>query len=141
MAQEKSLTKRTISKGNMSFSSDGDWYERFLFDEFLYQHFTNYQTTKNDPNKALDYELEYIVSGKGSDRDNLKQVALDILGIREGMNFLYLISSGEKRNEAQALATAILAPYPVAEVANVALMMGILAAWAFAESVLDVRSL
>lgn len=141
MTQEKSLTKRTLCKGNMEFTNDADWYERFLFDEFLYQHFTNYQTTQNDPSKALDYELEYIVSGKGSDRDNLKQVATDILGIREGMNFLYLLSSGEKRGEAQSLATAILAPYPVAEVANLALTAGILAAWAFAESVLDVRSL
>lgn len=141
MGLEQSLTNRDINEGNMEFSTDGDWYERFLFDEFLYQHFTNYQTSTNESDKALDYELEYIVSGKGSDRENLQQVAVDILGMREGMNFLYLLSCTEKRQTAQALATAILSAYPVAEVANIAVMLGILAAWAFAESVLDVRTL
>lgn len=141
MGLEQSLTNRDINEGNMDFQTEGDWYERFLFDEFLHQHFTNYQTSKGDAGKALDYELEYIVSGKDSDRENLKQVALDILGMREGMNFLYLLSCTEKRQTAQALATAILSAYPVAEVANIAVMLGILAAWAFAESVLDVRTL
>ncbi len=141
MGLENSLVNRDINAGNMDFQADGDWYERFLFDEFLYRHFTNYQTSDNAKDKALDYELEYIISGKNSDRDNLRQVAGDILGMREGMNFLYLLSCTEKRQSAQALATAILSAYPVAEIANIAVMLGILAAWAFAESVLDVRAL
>lgn len=139
----KSITKRKLNEGNYRAETEEPFAERVLFNEFINVNFTHYEPLESGTNKegALDYEIEYLISGKNSDRDNLKTVAGDILAMREGMNFLYLLSDVEKTSEARALAVSILAAYPVAEVAEELVTMGILAAWAFGESVLDVRTL
>ena len=42
---------------------------------------------------VLKYQLEYLLSGKESDLENLESVAEQILWIREGINFTYLMSA------------------------------------------------
>lgn len=89
---------------------------------------------------ALDYQVEYIVGGKGSDRENLKKTVNRMLLLREAANAAYLYTDPEKRAQSGALAaslcTALLIPEGVFVVEKL-LLLG----WAYGESLLDVRQL
>ncbi len=108
--------------------------------EVLYAagHFGRFGEEKEDT--ALAYEVEYILHGSKSDRENLKKTAEGLLAVRSGMNFLYLLTDTGKQAEAEAMAAVLVGftgIYPL-----VKLMKGILlGAWAFAEAVSDVRIL
>lgn len=47
-----------------------DWYDRILALEYMDQYFGDYLGESED--HALAYELEYVLAGKGSDKENLK---------------------------------------------------------------------
>ena len=90
--------------------------------------------------RALSYEIEYLLGKKSSDIENLKVVATEIIAIREAANFVYLLSNPVKIAQAESAAVflsgATLSP-AVVELVKI----GLLTAWAFAESILDVRAL
>ena len=77
---------------------------------------------------------------KSSDIENLKSVVNQILFLREVSNFLYLTSNADKVEEAGIIALTI-AGVSANPVIIEAVKTGIIAAWALAESVLDVRAL
>ncbi len=133
------LERRTLSGGVGDWDVSGDWYETVLYHQFLESEFSCF-TSSASGDGALDYELEYIHAGKKSDRDNLKSVVKEMLAMREGANLLYLEGDPEKTAEAHALALAIAASFGIAP-AEELVAQGILAAWAFVESVLDLRTL
>lgn len=133
------LEHRSLQQGNEPWKKGGGWYERICYQQFLKTYFSCY-TSGEKSDGALDYELEYIHAGKLSDRENLKKVVQELLLLREGANFLYLQSDAPKKEEAYAVAAALLAPLGLAAIVPAA-VQGILAAWAFGESVLDVRTL
>lgn len=133
-----SLEKRERASGTMEVSGGGEWYERILFQEYLMKYFGSYTETKAD--SALQYELEYIISGGGTDKENLADVATRLLAIREAANFIFIQADKAKCAEAMTLATLLVA-YSCNPILVKAIQEGILAAWAFAESVSDVKSL
>lgn len=45
----------------------------------------------------LDYEQEYIVFGKSSDKDNFKAAVSSISAIRLGCNMTYILTDTQKR--------------------------------------------
>lgn len=139
LADRDTIEHRSLQKGNEPWQEDAGWYEELCYQQFLKTYFSCFTSEQKDGG-ALDYELEYILAGKIADRENLKRVAQELLLLREGANFLYLQGDAAKKEEAYALATALLAPVGLAAAAPAA-AQGILAAWAFAESVLDVRAL
>ena len=53
---------------------------------------------------ALDYELEYILGGKESDRENLEAVANKLVLLRFVPNYLYLQTNSTRQAEARAAA-------------------------------------
>lgn len=109
-----------------------------LLGEYLLEHF---QSAVEEPEGgALDYELEYILGGKGSDRENLESVVKKLLLIRFVPNYAYLQGSAEKKAEAEALALTLCSLLTVPGISEAA-AQGILFAWAYGESVVDVRSL
>lgn len=90
-------------------------------------------------NSALSYEVEYILQQGTADRENLEKTAREILLIREAANLACLTGSGLRSQAAQAaslLASVLLMPeiQPAAEAV-------ILFAWAYAESIKDIRIL
>ena len=106
------------------------------FQQYLMNHLGNY----TDPSKeSLAYQMEYVFGGRDNDIDNLKSVASKLLFIREGVNFACLMADNVKRTEAQALAAAIASGFLVPPAA-VVIESALLLCWAFAESVLDVRT-
>ena len=136
---KQTLEHRQLLQGNELWQKTDSWYEKVLYQMFLQTQFACYEAGSSG-NGALDYELEYIHAGKKTDRDNLKCVVQQMLLLREGANFMYLQTDAVKQQEAYSVATALAATVGIAPAAGL-IAQGILAAWAYAESILDVRTL
>lgn len=135
----QTIGKRDLKEGNWTdVGQTEDWMTRILFMEYLMKYFSDCRDTTTG--NALDYEAEYLVGGKSSDRENLQSVVNQLVLLREALNFAYLQSNAEKQEMALAVATVIGTLTLSPEMIPV-LKQGILAAWAYAESVSDVRLL
>ncbi|MCD7866523.1 MAG: DUF5702 domain-containing protein [Clostridiales bacterium] len=132
------IMKRTLESGNMNVSSDQTSVEKMLFYLYLEQYFTD--ASDDSADHVLEYELEYMIAGKAEDQENLKAVVRRLLLIREAANLAYLESDAEKRQEAAAVAVSLAAAVGHPELEPL-VQQGILAAWAYAESLSDVRIL
>ena len=86
------------------------------------------------------YEAEYIITGKESDREALAKVAADLMLIRTGLNFAYLCTDGEKLAAAETAALAVMSALALPQLTAV-LKWLLVAAWAAAESIVDLRAL
>ncbi|MBQ4563136.1 MAG: hypothetical protein IJA58_01500 [Lachnospiraceae bacterium] len=94
----------------------------------------------SETQKTFAYQQEYILFGKEDSRSNLTAMAESLLALREGLNLAYLLMNTEKRELAEAVAYALIGStglYPLVLVTQFTL----LAVWAFAEAVADVKAL
>lgn len=133
------LSGREQEKGMLiqSTSEDSSLTSQILFQEYLMEHLGNYRKPSSS---GLFYQVEYLLAGKCSDRENLKTVADRLLLIREGINLSCLLADAGKMSQIHALALSVAAGFlipPAAAVIEAALIL----CWSFAESVLDVREL
>ena len=114
-----------------------------FFLAYLLEHFpdaSEYLAENGENGPWLDYQLEYLIAGKDTDIGNLESVCGRLLAIREGMNYTYLLSDSAKTAECAALAAALVGVTMIPGLVE-AVKQVLLLAWAFAESVLDVRRL
>ena len=133
------VSHRDLETGNGDKPADGNkTSDKVLFQAYMGEKLSSY--TDEGDNGALSYELEYCYAGKDSDRENLAAVVQALLLIREGLNFARLITDSEKVNEARIIAIAIAGVLALPGLIA-AIQYGILAAWAFKDSVEDVRAL
>ncbi len=111
--------------------------ERVLLHEYCGHFFTN---ALDEKKKQIQYEEEYLLSGKVSDRENLKDAATQLLLVRQGLNLIHILSDPAKRDEARALAAAIVGVTGLAPLVEImaCFVMGI---WAMGEAVMDLRTL
>jgi hypothetical protein len=134
------LSGRTLQTGMAladTVEKDTSYTSSLLYQEYLMQKLGNFM----EPSKyGLAYQIEYILAGKNSDRENLASVAEELLLIREGVNLTCLLADSAKRAEAAALALAIASAFLVPPVSGV-IESALILCWSFAESVLDVREL
>ena len=103
------------------------------------QHLTDY-TSMEHATDPLRYQLEYVIGGKNTDQENLKAVVYRLLAAREAANMMYLLQDPTRQAEIHEMALVICAAigFPALEgIVSLALQ----AAWAFGESLLDVRQL
>ena len=110
---------------------------QLFFKEYLLDHFASALDEPKEGN--LKYELEYILAGKKEDRKNLKTVVGRLLLLREGSNYLYCTSDEEMSGAAGGLA-ALLIGWTQIPALTAALKHVLLLAWAYGESLLDVRA-
>ena len=89
---------------------------------------------------GLKYPVEYIICGQNSDRDNINSIILKLSAVREAVNMAYLVTNGEKRSEAFALASSI-AGFTGNLLVVKAVQYIIMGIWSYAESIVDVRRL
>ena len=135
------IGKRENNHGNMELPEQNyaqKTTEKLLFQEYLLSYFGNFLDPKEG--SALDYEIEYVLIGKNKDASNLRCVLNRILGIREAANVEYLYSDTVKRAEAAAVATLLSSACLVPELEEL-YEAAIILAWAYAESVYDLRTL
>ncbi|MCI9336358.1 MAG: hypothetical protein HFH93_02270 [Lachnospiraceae bacterium] len=130
-----------INHGNMArdeLTEAQELTEKFLFNEYLLRYMGRFG--KESEEDALRYQIEYLIGGKKSDVENLKSVVNRLCILREAANAMYLMSNETKRGEIRLVAAA--ACTVIALPALTPLLEGaILLAWAYAESVYDVKSL
>ena len=134
----KRLLERDLARGNFKKKEKAGWYERILMQEYLKPLIGNAVTPK--VGGALSYGVEYLICGKKSDEENLKGTVRKLLLLREVMNFLYL--QGDHAKQAEALSAASAIAGITGNPAIISLVkQGILAAWAYVESIYDVKEL
>lgn len=112
--------------------------KQLIFDQYILDFFGSYGDEKKDT--ALDYEIEYIINGKEKDSENLSMTAEKIVAIRSGFNIISIIKDEAKMEETLSLATAVAGISGSPLVIKLT-QLGIIAAWASAESVADVKNL
>ena len=133
------ISARVPNQGSGLAGREGiDGGEELIFNEYLIKKCGCYTLPKEEG--ALQYQLEYILEGESSDIENLKAVVNKLLLLRETANVIYLFSDGAKMAEAEALAVAITAEIPVPGIEQL-VKISLIFAWAYAESVYDVRTL
>lgn len=136
---EQTLHRRVLNKGNVMYNSlHTGWKDKILFRQYLERYFPNYTTSAGC--HTLDYEMEYLIVGKSTDKENLQGVLNQLLAMRELSNLQFLRTNAEKQEVILAAATAMSAATLSPELLPV-YKNGIMLAWAYAESVSDVRLL
>lgn len=118
--------------------------EHLLFQEYLREHFVSYQpeNTRLSAGKpsALDYELEYLLSGGGSDRENLASVLSKIIFLRTILDFVTLLGDRTRCEEAKLAAVAAVGFTGLPMLINITQAV-LLLAWSFAEALTDTCAL
>ncbi len=112
--------------------------DSFLFQEYLIQTFSSWRNPMQDA--KLAYQMEYIICGRSSDRENLKAVVNRLFAIRMAADLLAIYEDASLNGELTAIAASVAAALLIPEAA--ALVKLVLAAgWAFCEAAMDVRTL
>lgn len=129
---------RSLNAGSMEITESNGLVDKALFIDYLLTNYSCY--TNNLKHDGMQYELEYLIAGNKSDVQNLASVVEQILLIREATNYMTILRTPSLENQADAIAH-ILAGFTLNEGIIQAVKYGIIAAWAYAESTMDVRTL
>ncbi len=90
-------------------------------------------------NRPFLYETEYIIGGSLNEKENIKSVINKLIGVREILNLIYLMSDSEKKDMAYTIALALAGAGGGATVKITQYL--IMAVWALGEALVDVRLL
>lgn len=109
---------------------------------FLLEYFLDYAGRYQAPleGSLLQYQVEYLLWGQGSDRDNLRLTADLLCAVREAANVIYLLGCETKRAEAEAVAAVLSSAIALPELKPV-FETALILAWAYLESLYDVKLL
>lgn len=118
--------------------------EKQWFISYLCEYLKNAQETltlnEEEREGYLDYQMEYVLCGNASDRENLEQVVKKLLLVREGVNYVFLLSHPDFSHKAELLAVLL-----VGRTGSKSLVKSvkhlILLGWAYGESLVEVRQL
>lgn len=139
--QDDSLPSRlsgTEKQRHESFAGENvSLLDHFLAGEFMMRRMDCYTSPARN---GARYEIEYILTGKKTDKAALETVVGEILLIRVGFNLAYLLTDADKLAEAEALAAAIMTILALPELILL-LKWLLVTAWALAESIVDIRGL
>lgn len=116
--------------------------DKVILNEYCFEHF-NYCKKEiidkiNVNTKSKRYEAEYLISGKNSDYESIKECINELFLMRLGLNLIYLYTNIESRNEAFSLASFIA---PSAPLLVPVIQFTLLLAWGSAQTVIDLRNL
>lgn len=114
--------------------------DEFCLDSYIQDRFSNYMQKTSGWKRTLKYQWEYIVSGKGSDRENLHSVLNRILLIRIPVNFGAVYRDTAKKAEAYAAAAAVVGFTGLEPLIRLTQTL-ILLVWSFVESLVDIAGL
>lgn len=107
--------------------------------EYMKRYFSSVQKQIN-AGKPLDYEWEYILCGKGSDKKNLESVIDRLVLLRSVINTAVLLSSSEKRETAHTAALAVVGFTGMEPLIRFTQTL-FLVLWGMAESLVEVAAL
>lgn len=133
------VSKRSLKTGIGGAIETEQITDKAFFIEYLFKKLSDFLSPDEEENQ-LNYMLEYCIGGKESDAENLKYVVNRLLLIKEAVNFAYLLGDATKNSQALAVAVGLVAAsgiQPLVELVKYAILL----AWAYAESILDVKNL
>ncbi len=145
LTEAPSVRPLSVGSGNAD-GTEGNLMEKQWFISYLCEYLPQAQEVlaeaeeKYGEERWLDYQMEYVLCGHASDQENLEQVILQILLLREGVNYVFLLSHPEYSDQAQTLAVLLAGLTGNAELIN-GLKQLILLGWAYGESVVELRQL
>ncbi len=132
------ISHRSINKGTGLHGGTIDTesaLSELMFDEYLMDKCDSY--TDEHEGSGADYELEYILYGRNTDKANLREAVEKLMLLRYGADTLYIFTDAEKRESVELIALVICTLLLMPELAD-ALTDLILLSWAYGESVSDV---
>lgn len=135
---DSSVSHRTLETGNAQREGSDDWYSDVLLNQYFNNYFSCYTNQKSG--HYMKYELEYLIAGKSEDAENLRTVIKELMAVREAVNMASIVTMEDKQAEALAMAVTLVG-FTLNPVIIAFVKYAILAAWAFVESVLDLRTL
>ena len=134
------LSNRERQQGRGEFQEleiEENFTDKIFVQEYAFEKFKSFTDGAEAP---LSYEMEYLLGGKNSDRENLSSVIKKLLILREISNLAFLYTNPQKRGEIAACASALSFLLLIPE--GMTFVQGVLAAgWAYMESIADVKSL
>lgn len=138
MDMSTGLDNRELFCGNMVMEQEKN-VDKLWFVQYLNQYFSCI-TEEKEQEHVLDYELEYCIGGKETDAQNLELVVKKLLQIRESANFVTIMQDSKKQSIAMKMAEAAVGFTGLVPLIK-AVQIGILLAWCYIESILDLRCL
>lgn len=102
---------------------------------YIFRFFKDCLNERDLGETYFNNEIEYILTGKLSDKEARKKVKTQLTLLRNALNLTYLYSCSEKRNAVQAAAALIMPQAPV--ITQALIMEG----WAYMEAVNDLKLL
>lgn len=136
---EETVSNRKLRQGYGTMKEkDNGAGDTIFFNLYLIDKFGNAANKKK--NTVLDYEMEYLLGGKASDKDNLEYVIGRIRILRFAVNYGYLLTDTDMQMEVDTLATTLSAVFLSPEIGPV-IKHALLLAWAYGESLTDVKTL
>lgn len=129
---------RKLNKGNLDSGYEPGITDYFFLREYALNKCGCFLDVKDE--SVLDYQVEYLVAGKESDRKNLASVVKRIMVIREAANMKTLNSDEERMTAINLFCWAICTLLGIPEAEDL-LKVIVVACWANFESISDVRIL
>ena len=134
------MASDSLQSGNGNYNSGDSGGGDFVRGDSANEDFSNGNRGDMAGAGSLDYELEYILEGHASDRENLETVASKLLMVRFVPDYAYIQTDPEKKAEAEAAALTLCTVIGLPELTEGA-AQGILLAWAYGEAIMDIRTL
>ncbi len=101
------IGNRSLSEG-IGAKDDFSVTDMQLFHKYIFQKFSYYGSLDESVWKdSLEYQLEYIISGRESDLKNLENVMWRIFLLRAGGNYLFYHQDSQRLGKARAEAVAL----------------------------------
>lgn len=134
------VSQRSVQEGLqvIHMERETEFVDKLLQNEYLLWKFPVY--TDHQAAGGLRCQVEYAIAGGGSDLENMRKVAGQLLAAREAANAVHIMMSPQKRAQVSTLSLTIASALAL-PVASGIIGTALTACWAFAESVLDVREL
>ena len=122
----RSIQTRDLSKGEDQ-RKENSFLDLGYFHRYLFQNFGYYgDENPNVWDSSLEYQLEYMISGKDHDLKNLENVMWKIFLLRAGGNYLFYRQDSYYLGEAKAEAIAMVGflgnPYLIEAVTEILLL-------------------
>ena len=133
-SQTQRDTRRLSNKSSL-FNSTTDC---VMFNEYLLSLFPCFLS--EEPETGLHYQIEYLITGKQGDDKALRSVLDRLLLMRQGMNMMNLLTDSSKRATVEQI-TMVLVGWTGIAPLIAAVEVALIGAWAFAESIMDMRIL
>ena len=129
-----------MEKGSLAQSEteESQVTNQLLFVSYLAQHYSSFVLPQKD--RGMQYQLEYILTGKDNDANALESTLQRMKWLRIGVNYLYLFTSSVQSQKAMAYAVALVG-FTGIEPLIEAVKLGILYVWAYSETIKELKCL